>query len=519
MDDHGAVGEAEKEKQKTEEGKYGFLFENSGDILWTIDLKGRWQFMTRNVEKVLHLKLSDILGRTVWDFVAPECIPILKDKLKRRLHGEALPPYEVIVINGNGQRRPFEVVTTPIFDRNGKIVAIQGISRDITSRKQAEEAIRRSEERFRDLVESTYDWVWEADRNLVFTYTNPRVRDYLGYSPEEVVGRSMYQFMEPATAKKIEQRLVDMIRQGRQYDVAEKTMVSKSGELVPFEMTLSLIHARDGAVIGFRGICRDIRDRKRAEEERRKAYQELEKRVEERTRELAEAKSQAELYLDLMSHDINNMNMVALGNLEVLKQARICDERAAGMLDGAVEMLTSSSQLIANLRKIQLAESGELKNQVSDLCDILEEVKRKYSGIPGKDVTITIRYIDKDSCMVLANNLIADIFGNLVDNAIKHSIPGRPLAIDMALSKTSEGGRDYFRVAIEDNGPGISDELKARLFSRLQRGRTRTAGKGLGLYLVRSLVTGFHGKVWVEDRVPGDSSKGTRFVVLLPAAD
>jgi signal transduction histidine kinase len=256
-----------------------------------------------------------------------------------------------------------------------------------------------------------------------------------------------------------------------------------------------------------------------AEEERRKAYQELEKRVEERTRELAEAKSQAELYLDLMSHDINNMNMVALGNLEVLKQARICDERAAGMLDGAVEMLTSSSQLIANLRKIQLAESGELKNQVSDLCDILEEVKRKYSGIPGKDVTITIRYIDKDSCMVLANNLIADIFGNLVDNAIKHSIPGRPLAIDMALSKTSEGGRDNFQVAIEDNGPGISDELKARLFSRLQRGRTRTAGKGLGLYLVRSLVTGFHGKVWVEDRVPGDSSKGTRFVVLLPAAD
>src|SRR5512138_3501388 len=128
MNDDVAMSEIEQDKLRTDEDRYQFLLENSGDILWTIDLEGRWQFMTRNVEKVLHLKLSDVLGRTVWDFVAPECVPMLKDKLTRRLRGEKLSPYEVIVINGNRQRRPFEVVTTPIFDRSGKIVAIQGIS-------------------------------------------------------------------------------------------------------------------------------------------------------------------------------------------------------------------------------------------------------------------------------------------------------------------------------------------------------------------------------------------------------
>jgi signal transduction histidine kinase len=175
--------------------------------------------------------------------------------------------------------------------------------------------------------------------------------------------------------------------------------------------------------------------------------------------------------------------------------------------------------LIANLRKIQKAESGELENEVVDLCSVLEEVKRKYSGIPGRDVVIDIRYLEKDGCIVLANSLIADIFGNLADNAIKHALPGKPVRVSITLSKTSDSGREYFRVAIEDNGPGIPDTLKGKLFTRLQRGRTGASGRGLGLYLVKRLVEDFQGKVYAEDRVPGESDKGTRFVVLLPAAD
>lgn len=502
-----------------DEGKYRFLLENSGDILWTIDLSGRWQFMTRNVERILHYRLENILGKTIWGFVAPEYHPVVKEMLMRRARGEDVPSYEVEVIDADGSRVPFEVKTSPIRDREGRVIGVQGISREISDRKQAERAIRKSEEKFRELVENTYDWVWESDMDLVITYSNPRVRDYLGYAPEEVTGRSLYDFMEPAYARRIRARLASMVRLRRQYEVAEKTLISKGGERVPFEMTLSLIIAEDGAIKGFRGICRDIRDRKRAEEASRRAYEELEKRVEERTRELAEAKAQAELYLDLMSHDINNMNQVALGNLEMLKQAGLCSEKGIAMLDGALEMLTSSSQLIANLRKIQKAESRELETQIVDACSVLKEMTRKFSGMPGKDVAIDIRHINNDSCKVMANNLIADIFGNLIDNAIKHAIPGRPVRIGIMLSKMLVSGREFLQVAIEDNGPGIPDDLKSQLFSRLQRGRTATAGRGLGLYLVKSLVEHFNGMVWAEDRVPGDSSKGTRFVVLLPAAD
>jgi signal transduction histidine kinase len=83
--------------------------------------------------------------------------------------------------------------------------------------------------------------------------------------------------------------------------------------------------------------------------------------------------------------------------------------------------------------------------------------------------------------------------------------------------KLFEGGREHYKVAIEDDGPGIPHKLKMRLFQRKQRGKTKTTGSGLGLYLVKKLVEDINGRVWVEDRIPGDPSKGTKFVVLLPA--
>jgi signal transduction histidine kinase len=83
----------------------------------------------------------------------------------------------------------------------------------------------------------------------------------------------------------------------------------------------------------------------------------------------------------------------------------------------------------------------------------------------------------------------------------------------------NENDQKYYRCSVEDNGPGIMDELKSQLFNRFKRGATKAHGKGLGLYLVRTLVEGYHGRVWVEDRVHGDYRKGARFVIMLPAAE
>jgi signal transduction histidine kinase len=104
-----------------------------------------------------------------------------------------------------------------------------------------------------------------------------------------------------------------------------------------------------------------------------------------------------------------------------------------------------------------------------------------------------------------------------VGNAIKHS--NSPVDIRISSACVYEDGKKYCLVEVEDNGPGIPDSLKQQIFDRSgnERGIALPHSKCLGLYLVKTLVSDYHGRIWVEDRVPGDHTKGSRFVVLLPA--
>ena len=228
---------------------------------------------------------------------------------------------------------------------------------------------------------------------------------------------------------------------------------------------------------------------------------------------LRDAKAQAELYLDLMSHDINNMNQIGIGYLELALSRLKLDSEGRELLSKPLDVLRNSSTLISNVRKTRRAITGDLKLRPIDAGTLLEDVIKDYRGT--YDGEIKMFYTGTKGTYVMANELLKDVFTNIVDNAIKHS--SLPVVINLSLSHVTEAGRDYFRVHIEDNGPGIPDEQKEKIFERMMRGETRTMGTGLGLYLVKTLVDSYHGKVWVEDRVPGDYRKGSRFVVLIPA--
>jgi signal transduction histidine kinase len=213
-----------------------------------------------------------------------------------------------------------------------------------------------------------------------------------------------------------------------------------------------------------------------------------------------------------MGHDINNMHQVALGYLELAMEMET-DEAHKEMLVKPMEVLQRSSLLIKNVRKLQKVHDGSYQNRAIDVCAVLVDVKREYAAMDDKAITLNLNgYAD---CRIRANELLHDIFSNLVDNAIKHTDDGSKIAI--ALEKVMLDDGPYYRVSVEDDGPGIPDDHKALLFNRMRKGASKVKGTGLGLYLVRSLVESYNGHVRVEDRVPGDHSKGARFIVLLPA--
>jgi len=230
-------------------------------------------------------------------------------------------------------------------------------------------------------------------------------------------------------------------------------------------------------------------------------------------------KQQAELYLDLMGHDISNMHQIAMGQLELANEIMEEEGGLKGdekeLIETPLATLQKSAQLIANVRKLQSMRQGEFKEETIDLNDLLSDIVKEYEFMVPDN---SIRLVGDGQHRVMANKVIHDVFSNLVGNAIKHS-NGSGVDVNIRLENVSENGKNYCKVLVEDTGPGIPADMKDRVFNRLQRGDTKARGLGLGLYLVKTLVESYHGKVWVEDRVQGDHTKGSRFVVLLPAVE
>jgi signal transduction histidine kinase len=272
-----------------------------------------------------------------------------------------------------------------------------------------------------------------------------------------------------------------------------------SGEIRTIQIRGTIRMDEQGRPLQMIGTGQDITERKHAEEA------------------LANARAQAELYLDLMSHDINNLNQIAIGFLEMAMDTVKLKKEETELLRKPIDALWSSSDLIENIKKLQKTRTEKQELGPVDLCEVLSRIRQRYSKVHGRDVTINLHLIP--GCIVLANDLVRDIFSNLIGNAVKHSDPEKPLTVDVNAGYVVLDDEEYIEVSVEDNGPGIPDERMSQLLRVVKTDNSKAAGRGLGLYLVKVLVDQFHGKVRVEDRVPGDYTQGSRFVVMLPAFD
>lgn len=226
------------------------------------------------------------------------------------------------------------------------------------------------------------------------------------------------------------------------------------------------------------------------------------------------AKEQAELYLDVMGHDITNMNQALMGYLEMIEEMRKSGEIELSLIENSIGIINRSSRLISNVKKLTLLQVGNVPLKDVDVCKMLSGVKERFSTPSNRSVTVN--YLPRSGCLVKAGDLLADVFDNLVDNAIQHS--AGPLTIDITVEQVSSSGGLHSRITVADNGPGIPDKLKKKIFATLGEIERKTERRGFGLYLAKTVVEYYHGHIWVEDRVPGDYTQGAKFVVLLQLA-
>lgn len=232
-----------------------------------------------------------------------------------------------------------------------------------------------------------------------------------------------------------------------------------------------------------------------------------------------EAQTELEFLNDLMSHDIMNYTFSALHFLNKLWKSKLATEEDRHALTLVIKDVQGAFELCSSVRDLSRIKSIEdddflVKDLNMFIRESIDESKRMFSD---RKVNIEFGGVQTPhyaKCSTLATRL----FTNLLTNAIKYD-PHQEVQIGVSISNTAEGGVQYWRIEVADNGKGIPDDEKERVFQRFHRIDMSVSGTGLGLFVVRFIVKASGGKVWAEDRVQGDHTKGTKMVVLLPKAD
>jgi len=246
----------------------------------------------------------------------------------------------------------------------------------------------------------------------------------------------------------------------------------------------------------------------------------LEKKVQELEKSEAkyrEAYNRAELYKDLFSHDISNIFQVILSAIQFvdLSLGKIdLDEEIDEMIQIIIHEVERGSNLVSNIKQISQMDREMFKVETLNAWEILKERIEILKNSFLKPIKIETQ-LETRHTKVKANDLIRYAFTNILANAVRHN-ENEIIEIIIKVSLVQKEGKDYLKVEFLDNGQGIEDFRKELIFSRED---SPSSGIGLGLFLAKRIMDEINGYIWVEDRVKGDPSKGSNFILLIPATE
>lgn len=355
------------------EKRYRSLVETMNDGLGIQDEKGFITYVNNKFSHMLGYKPENLIGKPVTDFLDDKNKQIFKKEIAIRRKGKQ-SSYEIEWVCKNGKKIPTIMSPQTIFDEKGQFKGSFAVITEISSFKQVEKALRESKERFRTLTEATSDWIWEVDKNGFYTYASPKIYDILGYRPEEIIGKTPFDLMPPAEADRVLKFFKTIVASKQPFHCLENINLHKNGHPVVLESSGIPVFDTDGELFCYRGVDRDITERKRIQEELQKAHDELGNKVAERTRELNAQKSNLEeanialqILLKKRQEDKKDMEDNVLTNVkemiepyfEKFRKTKLDDQQKAilSILESNLNEITSPFARMMSLKYLNLTPS------------------------------------------------------------------------------------------------------------------------------------------------------------------
>jgi PAS domain S-box-containing protein len=493
-----------------EQDRFRLLVEAVTDYaIYMLDAGGYVASWNAGAERAKGYTREEILGHHFSRFYTPEDRQAgLPQRAVRRAETEGRFEDEGWRVRKNGTRMWAHVVIDPIRDPEGRLIGYAKITRDLTERRAVEEDLRQSEERFRLLVEGVADYaIYMIDPTGHVTNWNVGANRIKGYTAEEIVGQHFSRFYTPEDreAREPQRALETAEREGR-YE-KEALRLRKDGTRFWASVVIDAIRDRDGKLLGFAKITRDVTERVKAQAELEKA------------REAFHQSQKMESLGQLsggIAHDFNNLLMAVLSSLEMLRRRMPDDPKLIQLLDNAVQGAERGASLTQ--RMLSFARRQSLDAKAVDIPELVSGLKDLLQRTIGPRVTIDTRVEGSvRPAQTDANQLELAII-NLAVNA-RDAMPGGG-AITVAVREQTVGeGEDlapgpYVVVALVDTGEGMDDETLARATEPFFTTKGIGRGTGLGLSMVHGFAEQLSGRLKLTSR----AGEGTTAEIWIPVA-
>ncbi len=512
---------AEEELGKSEE-RYRTVLETIEEAYYEVDLAGNFTFFNDSLCRIIGVSRDEMMGTNNRRYMSDETAKAVYETFNRVYQtGEPDRAFGWEVIKKDGTRIFVEASTSLMRGPSGEPVGFRGIIRDINERKQAEDALKKSEEKLRVMFESITDGIVVTDLQGNILDVNDVVVHMSGLSREELIGQDGFALIPREDRDKV-------VEGGKKVVRGEIGPVRMEHEVSPIvgsaqntNLVLGTMHDSKGNPTGFVAIAQDITERKQMEEERERLLAELEDKSQE-----------LEQLVFIASHDLRsplvNIQGFSREIEQSLKQMRsVLEEEdipssvkeklaspiGEDIADSLNYILTSSSKIdsmLAGLLKVSRLGRVSLTIEKINMKDLMAEVVGVFE-FQTREAGVKLEVGRLPQCQGDRAQL-NQVFSNLIDNALKFLDPERPGII--RISGRKEDRQVVYTV--EDNGIGIAPENQKTVFQIFRRfAPMDTPGEGLGLNIVRRILDRHGGKIWLESE-PG---KGSRFHVALPIRD
>ncbi len=500
--------ETEKNLRDSEE-KYRNLVNNILDQIIETELDGTITYVSPQVYDIFGYKPEEVIGRRSIQFVHPDDINIVKEAMEKAVKSGEKISLEIRLKHKNGIY--VNIASRGQLIKRGNYHKLIAVIRDITAQKKAGKLLKELEEKFRTLAEQSFLGIAIIQDNLT-KYVNERLTETFGYSIDEIMSWQPGEFLKtihPDDIKfVVEQVRKKQLGEPNTVDQYQFRGLKKNGDTIWLEVFSKTINY-EGKLADFVTLI-DITEKKIAEEKLKKSE-----------KEYREAFNRSNFYKDLIAHDINNILQNILSSVELsflyVDEGKDLNELKP-LLKLSKEQVSRGANLISNIRKLSELEETKFITQPVEATKVLNKsIEFLLKSYQDKKINVDIENPYK-VITVQGNKLLTDVFENILINAVKHN-QNSSVEIKIKVSKIQKDGLEFVKFEFEDNGIGIPDANKQIIFQRAYNIDRTIGGMGIGLSLVKIILTTYNGQIWVEDKVQGDYSKGSNFIVLIPEAE